>query len=134
MVRQRVGHRAVGLDGYGDAVGHREAHLLAEVVEAAHDLAGQPFPAQGVVDLEVEGDGPPAFLGQRVGVVAGGADLDVAGLEALAGHLDVAVGLELRLQRRSVGGREGLLDLVDPRAEARAEGPEVGHHGPRHEA
>ena len=45
MPGDRVGHGPNSLDGDGDAVGHGQADVLAEVVEAADDLAGQALAA-----------------------------------------------------------------------------------------
>src|SRR5690606_23685496 len=99
----RLRHRAAALDDAPAAVGHLEPHVLAQVVDGTDQLAGQPLEPELVVELEVEGDGPPAVLGHAVGLVARGPQLDVLRRQALAGDLDGPLGLELAVQRRAVG-------------------------------
>ncbi len=126
-------HAGPGLDGEGDAVGEGQPTGLAQVVEAAGDLAGHTFHAQVVVELQVEGHRPAPFLGQGKVLVAGGPHLHVVGAETLAGDLHPSLTIELSTHLRAVGSRQRGLHVVDPLAEARAEGLEVGDHGPGHE-
>ncbi len=60
--------------------------------------------------------------------------VNLAGLQSLPGDLDESFGLELDLERRSVGRGQGLLHLVHLGAEPWPQGLEVGDDRPGHEA
>ena len=76
---------SVGTDPHRDAVGDLEALRLALFVEESDHVAGDALGAQIVVERSVDGDGEPAFLGERELFVGRGADVDVVGFEAERG-------------------------------------------------
>ena len=133
MRGQRRADRVRPGEGQSHPVHDGQAPLLPQLVEGPDELAGQPLPAQVVVEVEIERHRPAAVLGQRERRVPHRAELHVVPGELHARDVDGLAGVERPLQRAAVGLLERGLDLGQARSEARTEPPEVGRHLPGQE-